>query len=154
MEGSDLDARYNLSAGSLLAGLAFNQTGSGIGHGLGEAFQVEYNIQHGTAIAIVLPHVMSFNLTEKPSDYAEIAKAMGIDPQGLSEIDLAKKSAARVSEIIDHIGLPTRLSEVGIPENDLGKIAKTALELSPGLFMKNLRPVSEKDVLQLLKEAY
>ena len=63
MEGSDLDARYNLSAGSLLAGLAFNQTGSGIGHGLGEAFQVEYNIQHGTAIAIVLPHVMSFNLT-------------------------------------------------------------------------------------------
>ncbi len=154
MEGSDLDARYNLSAGSLLAGLAFNQTGSGIGHGLGEAFQVEYNIQHGTAIAIVLPHVMSFNLTEKPSDYAEIAKAMGIDPQGLSELDLAKKSAARVSEIIDHIGLPTRLSEVGIPENDLEKIAKTALELSPGLFMKNLRPVSEKDALQLLKEAY
>lgn len=153
-EGSDLEARYNLSAGSFLAGLAFNQTGSGIAHGLGEAFQVGYNIQHGTAIGIVLPHVMTFNLTEKPSVYADMAKVMGIGGEGLTEFDLAKKSAERVSEIIDHIGLPKRLSEVGISENDLEKIAKTALELSPGLFMKNLRPVSEKDVLQLLKAAY
>ena len=154
MEGSDLKARYNLSAGSLLAGLAFNQTGSGIGHGLGEAFQVGYNIQHGTAIGIVLPHVMSFNLTEKPALYADMARAMGIDQEGLSELDLAKRSAERVSEIIDRIGLPKRLSEVGIPENDLDKIAKTALELSPGLFMKNLRHVGEKEVLQLLRDAY
>jgi alcohol dehydrogenase len=153
-DGSDLEARYNMSAGSLLAGMAFNQTGSGIGHGLGEAFQVEYDIQHGTAIGIVLPHVMSFNLTEKPSLYAELARAMGIAGEGLSESDLAKKSAERVSEIIDHIGLPKRLSEVGIPEKDLEKIAKTALDLSPSLFKKNLRPVTEKDVLHLLREAY
>jgi len=66
---------------------------------------------------------------------------------------MAKKSVERVSERIDHIRLPKRLSEVGIPENDLEKIAKTALELSPGLFMKNLKHVSEKDVLQLLREA-
>jgi alcohol dehydrogenase len=154
VDGSDPEARYNMSAGSLLAGMAFNQTGSGIAHGLGEAFQVEYNIQHGTAIGIVLPHVMSFNLTEKPSLYADLAKAMGIAGEGLSLSDLAKKSVERVSEIIDHIGLPKKLSEVGIPEKDLKKIAKTALDLSPSLFKKNLRPIDEKDVLQLLRKAY
>ena len=154
VDGSDLEARYNLSAGSLLAGLAFNQTGSGIGHGLGEAFQVGYNVQHGTAIAIVLPLVMKFNLATEPSLYAEMAIAMGISGEGLSEIELAEKSAERVGEIIENIGLPTKLSEVGIPEEDLEKIAKTTLELSPGLFMKNLRPVSEDDVLDLLKQAY
>jgi alcohol dehydrogenase len=153
-QGSDLEARYNMSAGSLLAGMAFNQTGSGIGHGLGEAFQVEYDIQHGTAIAIVLPHVMSFNLAKNPWLYADLAKAMGICGEGLSEMDLAKRSVQRVSEIIDHVGLPKRLSEVGIPERDLKKIAKTALDLSPGLFKKNLRPVGEEEVLQLLREAY
>jgi len=153
-DGSDLEARYHMSAGSLLAGLAFNQTGSGIAHGLAEAFQVEYDIQHGTAIGIVLPHVMSFNLTEKPSLYADLARAMGIDGKGLSESDLAKKSAGRVSELIDHIGLPKKLSEVGIPERDLPKIAKTALLLSPGLFKKNLRPVGEEEALQLLRKAY
>jgi alcohol dehydrogenase class IV len=143
-----------MSAGSLLAGMTFNQTGSGIGHGLGEAFQVEYDIQHGTAIAIVLPHVMSFNLAKNPWLYADLAKAMGICGEGLSEMDLAKRSVQRVSEIIDHVGLPKRLSEVGIPERDLKKIAKTALDLSPGLFKKNLRPVGEEEVLQLLREAY
>ncbi len=153
-DGSDLEARYHMSAGSLLAGMAFNQTGSGIGHGLGEAFQVEYEIQHGTAIGIVLPHVMSFNLGENPRLYADLAKAMGISGEGLSEVDLAKQSVKRVSELMDHIGLPKRLSEVGIPKKDLEKIAKTALDLSPGLFKKNLRVIGEKDVLQLLREAY
>jgi alcohol dehydrogenase class IV len=153
-DGANLEARYHMAAGSLLAGMAFNQSGSGIAHGLGEAFQVEYNIQHGTAIGIVLPHVMSFNLTEAPALYAELARAMGIAGEGLPESALAEKSAERMREIIGHIGLPKRLSEVGIPERELERIAKTALELSPGLFKKNLRPVGEKDVLHLLKEAY
>ena len=153
-EGSDLEARYNLSAGSLMAGLAFSQTGSGIAHGLGEAFQVEYNIQHGSAIGIVLPHVMTFNLMERPCVYAELAQAMGLSPQGHTEFELAKKSVERVSEIIDYVGLPKRLSEVGIPEKDLEKIAKTALDLSPGLFLENLRSVNEAEILQLLRDAY
>jgi alcohol dehydrogenase class IV len=143
-DGSDVEARYNMSAGSLMAGLAFNQSGSGIAHGLGEAFQVEYDIQHGTAIGIVLPHVMSFNLTEAPALYADLARAMGVGGEGLPDRVLAEKSAERMREILDHIGLPKRLSEVGIPERDLERIAKTALELSPSLFKKNLRPVGEK----------
>jgi alcohol dehydrogenase len=154
IDGSDLEARYNLSAGSLLAGLAFNQTGSGIGHGIGEAFQVEYDIQHGTAIAIVLPHVMRFNHAEKPSLHADMAKAMGVESKTLTELELAKKSVDKVRDLIAKIGLPQKLSEVGISEQDLAKIATTALELSPGLFKKNLRPVSKDDVFNLLQEAY
>jgi alcohol dehydrogenase len=150
--GGDLEARHNMSAGSLLAGMAFTQSGSGIGHGLGEAFQVEYNVQHGTAIAIVLPHVMAFNLAEAPAPYAELAQAMGIT--GLPQRTLAERAVERMREIIRHIGLPTRLREVGIPENDLEKIAKAALELSPSLFKKNVRPVGEKEVLYLLRQAF
>ena len=153
-DGSDLEARYNLSAGSLLAGLAFNQTGSGIGHGIGEAFQVEYDVQHGTAIAVILPHVMRYNHAEKPWLYADMARAMGVDSAGLTELELAEKSVEMVEDIIFKIGLPQKLSEIGVPGQDLAKIAKTALELSPGLFKKNLRPVSEEVVLHLLKEAY
>jgi alcohol dehydrogenase len=151
-DGGDLEARYNMAAGSLLAGMAFTQSGSGMGHGLGEAFQVEYNVQHGTAIGIVLPHVMAFNLAEAPAPYAELAEAMGIT--GLPQRALAEKAVERMREIIRHIGLPTRLSEVGIPEKDIEKIAKTALELSPSLFKKNVRPVGEKEVLYLLREAF
>jgi len=151
-DGGDLEARHNMSAGSLLAGMAFTQSGSGIGHGLGEAFQVEYNVQHGTAIAIVLPHVMAFNLVEAPAPYAELAQAMGI--AGLPQRALAEKVVERMRELIRNIGLPTRLSEVGISEKDLEKIAKTALELSPSLFKKNVRPVGEKEVLYLLRQAF
>ena len=79
-----MEAKYNMSAESLLAGMAFNQTGCGIARGLGEAFQIEYNIQHATAIGIILPHVMSFNLTEKPSLYGDLARAMEIAGERLS----------------------------------------------------------------------
>ncbi len=152
--GSDLPVRNNMSAGSLLAGMSLCQTGGGLAHALAETIQIPYRIPHGAPIAVILPHVMSYNLVEKPEKYAEVARAMGIDGTGFSETDLAEKGVERVRQIIDRLALPKRLSDLNVPEGDLEKIAKSTMLLAPGLLKVNPRPAGEQDLIELLREAY
>lgn len=153
-DGASLEARYNMSAGSVLAGMSLCQTGGGLVHALAETIQMPYNTPHGAAIAVILPYAMSYNLVENPSKYAEVAKAMGIVSTGFSENCLARKSVERVNQIIDRVGLPKRLSQLGIPEKDLELIAKSTVVIAPSLLEVNPRPVNERDLLELLRSAY
>ena len=152
--GSDVQARSGMSAGSVLAGMAFSQTGTGLTHGLAETAQIPYKIPHGAAIAVILPHVMAFNLPERIAKFAQMARAMGVDPRGLSEADLAEKSVQRVKEINAQIGIPKGLSALGIPEKDLGKIAADTMVLGAGYLKKSPRLANEQDLLQILRNAY
>ena len=152
--GTDLQARSGMSAGSVLAGMAFSQTGTGLTHGLAETVQIPYKIPHGAAIAVILPHVMAFNVPAKIAKYAQMAGAMGVDPKGFSEAELAEKAVEKVKEINANIGIPKSLSALGIPEKDLGKIAKDTMIVGEGYLKKNPRMASEEDLLQILKNAY
>jgi alcohol dehydrogenase len=152
--GSDVQARSGMSAGSVLAGMAFSQTGTGLTHGLAETAQIPYKIPHGAAIAVILPHVMAFNLPERIAKFAQVARAMGVDSRGLSEAELAEKSVQRVKEINAQIGIPKGLSSLGIPEKDLEKIAADTMVLGAGYLKKSPRLANEQDLLQILKNAY
>lgn len=152
--GADLEARYNMSAGSVLAGMSLCQTGGGLAHALAETIQIPYRLQHGAAIAVILPHVMSYNLVEKPDKYAKVARAMGVSSENISQTDLARKSIERINEIIDRLGLPKRLSTFDIPESDLEQISKSVLVIAPGLLKVNPRPTKEEDLMDLLQKAY
>lgn len=152
--GSDSEARYRMSAGSVLAGMSLCQTGGGLVHALAETIQIPYHLQHGSAISVMLPHVMAYNLVERPDKYANVARAMGVESSDLSQMELAKKSVERIKQIIERIGLPTRLSALGISENDLEKIAKSVSIIAPGLLKVNPRSTTEKDLLDLLRKAY
>jgi alcohol dehydrogenase len=152
--GADLEARYNLSAGSVLAGIAFSQTGTGLTHALAETIQIPFRIAHGAAIGVLLPHVMKFNLAAATAKYAEIARAMGVEPQGLSEAALAQKSVQKVKALNRAIGIKDSLAELGVMEKDLETIAKDTMILGPGYVKKNPRPASEQDLLQILRNAF
>jgi alcohol dehydrogenase len=152
--GSDSEARYQMSAGSVLAGMSLCQTGGGLVHALAETIQIPYNLPHGSAISVMLPHVMSYNLVERPDKYANVARAMGVESSDLPQTEFAKKSVERINQIIERIGLPTQLSALGIPEKDLEEIAKSVSIIAPGLLKVNPRPTTEKDLLDLLRKAY
>lgn len=153
-DGSDSEARYQVSAGSVLAGMSLCQTGGGLVHALAETIQIPYNLQHGSAISVIMPHVMSYNLVERPDKYANVARAMGIGASSLSQTELAEKSVEKINQIMKHIGLPTQLAALGIPENDLEEIAKSVSIIAPGLLQVNPRSTTERDLLDLLHKAY
>jgi alcohol dehydrogenase len=101
-----------------------------------------------------MPHVMSYNLVERPDKYANVARAMGIGASSLSQTELAEKSVEKINQIMKHIGLPTQLAALGIPENDLEEIAKSVSIIAPGLLQVNPRSTTERDLLDLLHKAY
>jgi alcohol dehydrogenase len=154
VEGTDIETRTNMAAGSLMAGIAFSQTGTGLTHALAETIQIPYNIPHGAAIGTILPHVISFNLTSKPDKYKKIAARMGLDVQDATETEVEEKLVGKIKEINKRIGIPGELSSYGIHENDLKKIAEETVLHGEGYLRKNPRMANEQDLLHILKNAY
>jgi len=87
-----------------------------------------FDVPHGDANAIMLPHSMRFNAEASADRQALIAQAMGIDTSGKSDYDAALAAADAVEDLRDSLGLPNRLRDVGVPEEGLELIASATLQ--------------------------
>ena len=82
-KGNNVEARYNLLLAANLAGTAFTSGGLGAVHGLAYVLGTEHHLSHGRSNAVMLPHVMAYNLSGDFQKYAQIASAMGEPVAGL-----------------------------------------------------------------------
>jgi len=101
-----------------------------------------------------MQHVMKFNLEETRAQQAWVAEAMGVDISAMSEAEAAAAAAAEVLKLVrDDLGLPWRLRDVGVTEEDFGGIAKDAME--DLIVASNPRKVESNDqVIDLLRTAW
>ena len=144
-KGGNMLSRYNMLLAANLAGAAFTSGGLGAVHGLAYVLGTEYHMSHGRSNAIMLPHVMSFNMTGNLQKFSNIAHAMGENVEGLSLYDAAEKSVNSVKKLLKAVNIPFMLSEYGIPRGDLPKLVKGGINQSR-LFAPNPRDLTEKDV--------
>jgi alcohol dehydrogenase class IV len=142
-DGGDTNAREEVMLGSFMTALSFGNASLGAVHGLAHPVGAHYGISHGVACAILLPHVMRYNLDVRRSKYNEIAEAMGLEP-------IAEKAVDRVNELLTDLELPRKLSDFGVNEDDLGKAASAAAGSS---LRNNPRPTSKEDLTGMLKAA-
>ncbi|MCG0278506.1 MAG: iron-containing alcohol dehydrogenase [Thermanaeromonas sp.] len=149
--GNDREARINMSLGSLLAGMAFNNSLLGLTHSIGAALSGHAHVSHGVAIGLLLPHVMEFNAMARLEKFRDIAVALGEDVAGLSLREAALKAIKAVRELIEDIALPRRLREVGVSEDMIEGIAKDAM--GHGMLRVNPRKPTEKDIMDILAKA-
>lgn len=151
--GENLDARSNMLIASTIAGLSFSNALVGIVHALAHAAGGIAHVPHGIANSIFLPHGMEFNLESCPDVYAEVAQAMGLDVAGLSDIDAGRKAIEAVAQLTKDIGLPQKLSEVGVKEDQLETIAE--FTLMDGSLVTNPREAFDpEEFLGILKKAF
>ncbi len=137
---------------SNIAGIAFSNAQVGLAHAIAHTIGARYRIHHGLANSIVLPYVMRFNNEVVSEQQAMIAEALGIR-DNLSETELGEKASEKVFELAKMCGLPTRLRDVNVPENELLECAEIAL--TDGAIVYNGRPVTDpSEILQVLKAAY
>lgn len=151
-KGGNMLARYNMLLAANLAGAAFTSGGLGAVHGLAYVLGTEYHMSHGRSNAIMLPHVMSFNMTGNLQKFSNIAHAMGENVEGLSLYDAAEKSVNAVKKLLKAVNIPFMLSEYGIPRGDLPKLVKGGINQSR-LFAPNPRDLTEKDVQSVYEGA-
>ncbi|ALS23984.1 MULTISPECIES: iron-containing alcohol dehydrogenase family protein [Paenibacillus] len=146
-DGSDIEARIGMSHGSLLAGMAFNNGFLGLAHAIGSALSGHCHVPHGVAIGLLLPSVVEFNASVRPEKAATIAQLMVAIANGAGT--KAEGAASAVDQMVRDIGLPTRLRDVGVPEEKLTDIARDSFK--SGMMKFNPRTPTEHEVLELLE---
>jgi len=152
-KGSNTEARYNMSLAATLAGMAFGSGGLGAVHALAYPLGTEYHMTHGRTNAIMLPHVMHYNLSGSPEKYAWIAELMGQDTAGYSPLEAAELAVVAIQELLDTISVSCQISDYGISEADLPKLVAGGMKQAR-LFVPNPRDLKEADVVSIYKEAY
>ena len=100
-----------------------------------------YDVPHGEANAIMLPHTMRYNAEACADRLAMIADAMGIDISGMTDDGAAIAAADRVESLRRSLGIPDRLRDVGVPEDGLELIASATLH--DRALATNPRPVTD-----------
>ena len=153
---SEKRAREKMLLGSMLAGISFaNSPVAGV-HALAYPIGVKYKVSHGLSNALLLPHVMKFNmqLTDTRDSYAKLA---GIIFPHLSDIKDPKEQVdLLVDELIQlskKLGLPTRLQEIGIPKDALTEMSTEAMK-QDRLLINNPKKISQRDAEKIYKAAW
>nr|WP_321445516.1 iron-containing alcohol dehydrogenase [uncultured Cohaesibacter sp.] len=151
--GSDEVARGNMLLGSMLAGQAFANSPVAAVHALAYPLGGHFHIPHGLSNALVLPHVLRFNIVTSHEPYAELAPFAFPE---LSRFEGQERAAAfcdRLAELTTECGLPTNLRAMNVPEDMLPKLASDAMNQTR-LLVNNPRPMEEADALAIYRAAY
>jgi alcohol dehydrogenase len=120
-------------------------------HSLAHQLGGVYNLPHGVCNAVLLPHVMRFNLPVCAEKMAKVAEAMGVDTAGMSAEQAADAAIAAVEKLSADVGIPAGLKELGVEEGKLEQMAKLALAdpCAPG----NPREMTLEDAVAIYKTA-
>jgi alcohol dehydrogenase class IV len=155
IEGAYLDIennhtdRENLMLGSTIAGFAFGNSDVTAVHCISESIGALYDIPHGVANSIFLPHVLAYNLPDCFEKMAALARQVG-----MTQTDDMKASNAFIQLIVklsNRLGIPL-FKDLKIGKDQFEKIADMSFENNST--PSNPRALGKKDYLNILVNAY
>ena len=123
-DGTNLEAREQMSLAAAYAGLAFTRASVGYVHAIAHQLGGRYHTPHGLANAIVLPHVLEFLAPAITSRLAALAVRAGVGRRGERPAVLARKFLASVRKLNHDLGIPSRLD--ALREEDVPDLASAA----------------------------
>jgi len=149
----DVEARGYLLIASTMAGMSFINALLGGVHATAHALGALYGIPHGLANSIMLPHVMTFNLEEKPERFVLIADAMGVNVDGMTSEQAARAAVQAVKDLQKSTGLTQTLKDFGVPEGREALQPLIDLAMGDSQLPYNPRDLEEDDVYNLYLKA-
>ncbi len=148
----DIDGLLRVKTAACMASLG-SVGGLGLNTAVAHHVGGLYNVPHGEANAILLPHTMRFNLEACAERQALIAEAMGVDTSGMSSEQAGLAAADAVAGLCRDLGLPARLRDVDVPEDGLERLAAATLH-DRGL-ATNPKPIADAaPILRVLRHAW
>jgi alcohol dehydrogenase class IV len=153
LDGSDIEARTNLSFASNIAGMAFTEASLHIGHAAAHEFGIQFHMQHGVACALTLPEVVTFAADIIPDKTKKIAEALGVKlPDGVGGAEAGELAAAKLRDLLRRLNIPS-LKAQGISRED-------AVACAHGAVAKNwfvvcaLKPVTDEVMAEQIGRMY
>ena len=150
--GKDVEAREALAFGSLYGGLCLGPVNTAAVHALSYPLGGEFHIPHGLSNAILLPSVMKFNMPANVKRHAEVAVALGCEP-GKNDEETAQRGVEFIYRLAEAVGIPKKLTDLGIPQTAVPGMAKAAMQVQR-LLKNNPREVTEQDALDIYNSLY
>lgn len=150
--GDDLEAREAMAAASLMAGLAFTWAGLGAVHALAYPLSLGRGLSHGRANAVMLPHVLAFNLVAVPQKAEGLAGALGLT--ACPAASLSETLVDAVSRFVTRLGVSVRLRDHGVDPSALAQMASDAIAGGARLLATNPREVTHADAVAILRSAW
>jgi alcohol dehydrogenase len=147
----NLEAMANLAIASTMVATAFGFTRLGNCHAMAHPLGGFYDIPHGVANAILLPHIMEFNAPACPERMGRVAQALGADVYGLSPLEAAAVAVEAVRQLKADVGVVAGLRELGVQEDEIPSMAADAMK--SGNIAVNPRQTSLEDIVALYSAA-
>ncbi|MEZ8194382.1 L-threonine dehydrogenase [Vibrio cortegadensis] len=126
--GDDLEARDQMAYAQFMAGMAFNNASLGYVHAMAHQLGGFYDLPHGVCNAVLLPHVQRYNAQVCPERLRDVAKAMGVDVEGMSAEDGANAALEAINVLSKDVGIPAGLKDLGAKLEDISVLADNALK--------------------------
>ena len=125
---NELEHRVQCQLAAWLSIFGMSNTRGGISHALGHQIGPMWNVPHGVTSCITLPHVVRFMAEVAADRFGPIAEGFGVRFDARSPRSAAMECADRAAKFIGKFEVPTRLRDVGVPREEISRIAETVLE--------------------------
>jgi alcohol dehydrogenase len=145
----DVDARAEMQLGAHFAGFAIEQSMLGAAHACANPLTARFDLPHGLALAILLPHVVRWNAGIAGDGYSAL---IGSPSRGAPDPDAAETLAMRLEGFGRMAGMPARLSDAGVPRDALTALAELAGRQWTGTF--NPRPFDASGALEIYEACF
>lgn len=150
-DGRDMTARENMAIAALCGGISLIAGAGGIA---ATSYPVEghFEVAHGLGNSIMMPYVLRYNAPANLGKGKKLAQLLGIDIHGLSEDAVVDRLVERISSLIQEVGLPLKLREVGVNEEDIPMLAEEAFQ-NKRLINANPRELTLESIKEIYREA-
>jgi alcohol dehydrogenase class IV len=152
-EPNNLEARTGMALAATLAGMAFSNVGVALVHALEYPLGGAVHCSHGAGNGLLLPYVMRFNSPGRELEFARIASLLGHDTCGLTLDEAAEEAIRAVEDLRRAIGIPARLRDLGVREEQLSVFAEKALGIKR-ILRVNPRMPTKEDLVGILQAAW
>ena len=150
-QGDDLDARTAVALGSMFGGMCLGPVNTAAVHALAYPLGSEFHVAHGVSNAVLLPHVLAFNLPAATERYAEIAIALGGERTS-DHATTAQRGLQIVRDLSARCGIPPHMSQLGVPTDAVERMAHSAMKVTR-LLERNVREVTLNDAIEIYRRA-
>ncbi|NLG69871.1 MAG: iron-containing alcohol dehydrogenase [Firmicutes bacterium] len=152
-DGSDMEARAGMAVADTLAGIAIDQAGVGLIHGLEHPVSGRHGAVHGEGLAALAPAVMAFNLPARLERFARIAELLGQQTAGLPLQEAARLAIVAVEELLQETGATWGLQELGVQDADVAVLVDDTLRSMQGAVANNPRESTPEELAELYRRS-
>ena len=143
----DIEARTNLSAASVMAGMVEFMPGVNLIHALAHPIGAYTDATHGACLSAVAVEYLKFVADAMPDRASVVANLLGEDPK-------PERAAEGLSKLLREVGMDFRLSQLGLKKELIPKVAEDALSYMGGSVSRTPREVSERDIIGILERSF